>query len=40
MDIQIVLDCCIALEAAEVIGCKINEEDYQQTRDTFLVRQI
>lgn len=38
MDIQIVPGCCIALEAAEVIGRKINEEDYQQTRDKFLMR--
>ena len=30
--------CCMALEAAEVIGRKINGEDYQQTRDKFLMR--
>lgn len=38
MEMKIVPGCCIALEAAEVIGRKINEEDYQQTRDKFLMR--
>lgn len=38
MEINIVPGCCIALEVAEVIGRKINGEDYQQTRDKFLMR--
>ena len=38
MEIRIVPECCMALEAAEVIGRKVNGEDYQQTRDKFLMR--
>lgn len=38
MKIKIIPECCMALEAAEVIGRKINGEDYQQTRNKFLMR--
>ena len=38
MKIKIIPGCCMALEAAEVIGRKINGEDYQQTRNKFLMR--
>lgn len=38
MKIKIIEGRCMALEAAEVIGRKINGEDYQQTRNKFLMR--
>lgn len=38
MEMKIVPGFCMALEAAEVIGRKINGEDYQQTKDKFLMR--
>ncbi len=38
MKIKVIPGCCMALETAEVIGRKINGEDYQQTRNKFLMR--
>lgn len=38
MDMTVVSGFCMALEAAEVVGRKVNGEDYQQTKDKFLMR--
>ena len=38
MKINVMQECCMALEAAEVIARQVNREDYQQTKNKILMR--
>lgn len=38
MEIVVIEECCMALEAAEIVSRHINRESYQETKNKFLMR--